>query len=84
MLLVLIMTSEEQPLGHRMYLGNRYEGHTLLEAVQSLSKERFMESITMVADAGLCNRENRDLLRPQGYHDVLGRGAERLPEHWHE
>ena len=78
------MTSEGLPLGYRVYPGNRYEGHTLLEAVQSLAKEGFTESITVVADAGLCNRENRALLRQHGYHYVLGRGVKRLPEHWHE
>ena len=83
-LFALIMTSEGLPLGYRVYPGNRYEGHTLLEAVQSLSKEGFTESITVVADAGLCNRENRALLRQHGYHYVLGRGVKRLPEHWHE
>ena len=40
------------PLGYRVYPGNRYEGHTLLEAVQSLKQEGFTDSITVVADAG--------------------------------
>ena len=83
-LFALLMTAEGLPLGYRVYPGNRYEGHTLLEAVQSLAKEGFTESITVVADAGLCNRENRALLRQHGYHYVLGRGVRRLPAHWHE
>lgn len=83
-LFALLMTAEGLPLGYRVYPGNRYEGHTLLEAVQSLAKEGFTESITVVADAGLCNRENRALLRQHGYHYVLGRGVRRLPARWHE
>ena len=83
-LFALLMTAEGLPLGYRVYPGNRYEGHTLLEAVQSLAKEGFTESITVVADAGLCNRENRALLRQHGYHYVLGRGVKRLPARWHE
>ena len=42
-LLALIVTAEGLPLGSRVYPGNRYEGHTLLEAVQSLKQEGFTD-----------------------------------------
>ena len=82
-LFALLTTPEGLPLGYRVYPGNRYEGHTLLEALESLPHEGFPEHITVLADAGLCNQQNQALLHAQGYHYVLGRGARTLPKQWH-
>ena len=82
-LFALIMTAEGLPLGYRVYPGNRYEGHTLIDAVQSLAQEGYAQAITVVADAGLCTRKNRALLRQLGHHYVLGRGVRKLPERLH-
>ena len=82
-LFALLTTPEGLPLGYRVYPGNRYEGHTLLEALESLPHEGFPDHITVIADAGLCNQQNQALLQEQGYHYVLGRGARTLPKQWH-
>ena len=82
-LFALLITPAGLPLGYRVYPGNRYEGNTLLEALESLQAEGFPADLTVVADAGLCSQENRQLLREHGYSYVLGRGVRTLPQRWH-
>lgn len=84
-LLALLVSPEGFPLSYRIYPGNQYEGHTLLEALKSFQQEGFPRRMTVIADAGLGIQQNQQLLRQHGYHYVLGYGGgvRNIKSHWH-
>lgn len=71
-LLGLFVTSDGLPIGYEVFPGSTYEGHTLLKMLDSL-KERFhLKKVVFVADSGLFNAQNLDLLEQAGYEYIVG------------
>ncbi len=55
-----------------MFLGNTFEGHTLLPVVEDLIRTHKIEHFTVVADAAMISTENVDDLREAGIHYIVG------------
>lgn len=81
-LFALLITPTGLPLGYRIYPGNQYEGHTLLDALAGFQEEGMPRQMTVIADAGLCHYQNQQLLQQHGYHYVLGQGVRNLKQQW--
>lgn len=78
-LLCLFVTTDGLPIGYEVFPGNTYEGHTLLKALDRL-KERFhLRKLVFVADSGLFNKENLNLLEEAGYEYIVGARLKNLP-----
>jgi transposase len=68
----LPVSSGGYPLSYSIHEGNKYEGHTMLPAVESFVKEFDLKEFVIVADSGLMNKDNIDDLETKGYKYILG------------
>lgn len=60
------------PLAYEIFEGNKFEGHTMLPVIEHFKGKYKVESLVVVADAGLLSRENVQLLQQKGYQYILG------------
>lgn len=62
------------PLDFRVYEGNTYEGHTLLDGIAAVRRNLQLDAaqLTVVADAGMLSAANLDDLDKQGYTYIVG------------
>ena len=69
----LLVSEGGYPLSYSLFNGSQYEGYTLIPMIDDF-KERFSleEDFIVVADSGLMNSTNVDLLREAGYRYVIG------------
>ncbi len=51
----LLLTKEGLPISCKIFEGNKFEGHTLKIIMEDINKEFSLNSITVVADAGMLN-----------------------------
>ncbi len=79
-LLALAVTEGGLPLGYELFAGNFYEGHTLKQMLESLSKRLSIKRIILVADSGLLNKENIEYLQNQGIEFIVGARLKSLPK----
>jgi len=70
--LALLVTPEGIPCGYRLYPGNTCEGHTLIDALDSLSDDYPNARFTVVADAGMLSADNRKRLEKRKIPHILG------------
>lgn len=66
--------------GYRVYKGNVFEGHTLLEELKRLKEQYGCEKITIVGDNGMMSNNNLLKIEASGYEYILGQSVKRLPE----
>jgi transposase len=78
----MLIDKEKNPIGYRIYEGGKYEGHTFSDAVLQLKKEYSIDKVITVADRGMMNRENINLLNsPEiGYEFIIGERLKNLPK----
>jgi transposase len=69
----LLVSEGGYPLSYSLYNGSQYEGFTMIPMIDDL-KQRFSlgKDFVVVADSGLMNKTNVDLLRRDGYKYVIG------------
>lgn len=69
----LLVSEGGYPLSYSLFNGSQYEGYTMIPMIDDF-KQRFSlgEDFIVVADSGLMNRTNVDLLRKAGYKYVIG------------
>lgn len=62
------------PLDFQVYEGNTYEGNTLLNGINQVSKKLALteQQLTVVADAGMLNAANLNELERHGYRYIVG------------
>jgi transposase len=60
--LALVTTTDGLPISYRVFPGNFYEGHTLVEMVKEFKKLYSINNVTLVADRGMFNRTNLALM----------------------
>lgn len=68
----LLVSSGGYPLAYAIHEGNKYEGHTMLPIVEDFVKKFNLEDFVVVADSGLMNKGNIDLLESKKYKYILG------------
>ncbi len=78
--LALLITPEGLPVGYGLFPGNLYEGHTLVKALAALERRHPETRFTLVADAGMLSRANRQALRDRGTPYILGARLKACPK----
>lgn len=78
----MLIDKDKNPIGYRIYEGGKYEGHTFADAVRKLKQEYSIDKVITVADRGMMNRENINLLNsPEiGYEYIIGERLKNLPK----
>lgn len=68
----LLVSKGGYPLAYDIFSGNQFEGHTMLPIIDSFRSKYKLDSLVVVADAGLLSKENINLLEQGGYEYILG------------
>jgi len=68
----LLVSSGGYPLSYNIHEGNKYEGHTMLPAVEDFVKKFDLKEFIVVADSGLMNKDNIAELEEKKYKYILG------------
>lgn len=68
----LLVSSGGYPLAYSIHQGNKYEGHTMLPIVDDFVKRFKLKEFVIVADSGLMDKENIELLEANNYKYILG------------
>ena len=81
-LLALLVTEEGLPIGYEVFPGSTYEGGTLLSSIENLRKRYQLEKIVFVADSGMMNKKNLELLRTHHIEYIIGARLKSLLKEW--
>ena len=78
----MLIDKDKNPVGYKIYKGGQYEGHTFADAVKKLKEEYSIDRVITVADRGMMNRGNINLLNSEeiGYEYIIGERLKNLPE----
>jgi len=68
----LLVSDGGYPLAYSIHEGNKYEGHTMLPVVEDFVKKFDLKDLIIVADSGLMNKDNIQLLEAGKYKYILG------------
>jgi len=71
-MLSIFVTQKGIPVGYDLFPGSTYEGHTLLIALENLKKRFTIDKVVFVADSGMLNQDNLNLLQEHGYQYIVG------------
>jgi transposase len=71
-LLTILATKEGIPIGYNMFEGSFYEGHTLIKALDTIRNDYEIDKVIFVADSGLLNKDNLQLLEDNNYDYIIG------------
>ena len=71
-ILGLLVSVGGYPLAYNIHEGNKYEGHTMLPAVEDFVKKFALKDFVVVADSGLMNKDNITELETKNYKYILG------------
>ncbi len=78
-LFALLATPQGLPVGYELFPGDRYEGHTLITALEALERHHEGVRFTIVADAGMINKAHEEALQRRGTSYMLGARLKTLP-----
>ncbi len=77
----LLIDKNKQPIGYNLYKGNFYEGHSFPDAVAQLKSRYMIDKIVVVADRGMLNKTNLDVVTSHdGYEFIVGERLKSLPQ----
>src|SRR5690606_5334360 len=68
----LLVSKDGYPLSYSLFNGSQYEGRTMLPVVEDFVNRFKLDDFVLVADSGLMNRKNIELLESQGYQYIVG------------
>jgi len=68
----LLVSRDGYPLSYSVFNGSQYEGRTMLPIVEDFIQRFNLDDFVVVADSGLMNRKNIDMLESSGYKYILG------------
>jgi transposase len=68
----LLVSREGYPLSYSLFNGSQYEGRTMLPIVEDFVRRFNLEDFVIVADSGLINTKNIELLEDEGYKYIIG------------
>ena len=68
----LLVSSDGYPLSYALFNGSQYEGRTMLPVVEDFVQRFKLEDFVVVADSGLMNQQNIELLESGGYKYIIG------------
>jgi transposase len=70
-LLALMATTEGLPLGYEVYSGNTFEGNTLKDMIEKLSRNYEINHVTFVADSAMFSKVNLEYLEEKGIKYIV-------------
>jgi transposase len=68
----LLVSAGGYPLSYSLFNGSQYEGHTMIPIVEDFVNRFDLEDFVVVADSGLMNKTNVELLESGGYKYIIG------------
>jgi len=68
----LLVSAGGYPLAYSLFNGSQYEGYTMIPVVEDFVNRFGLEDFVVVADSGLMNQKNIDLLESGGYKYIIG------------
>ena len=68
----LLVSAGGYPLAYSLFNGSQYEGYTMLPIVEDFVRRFELSDFVIVADSGLMNQKNIDLLQSGGYKYIIG------------
>jgi len=68
----LLVSRDGYPLSYSLFNGSQYEGRTILPVVEDFVQRFKLDEFVVVADSGLMNKVNVNLLESGGYKYILG------------
>ena len=68
----LLVSAGGYPLSYSLFNGSQYEGYTMLPIVEDFVRRFQLEDFVVVADSGLMNKKNIELLESGGYRYIIG------------
>jgi len=68
----LLASEAGYPLAYSIHEGGKYEGHTMLPAIEDFISKFNLSDFVIVADSGLMNNENIALLEEKNYKYIIG------------
>jgi len=77
--LALVTTTGGLPITYRLFPGDMYEGHTLIEMIGEIRKVYEVQNVVLVADRAMFSRENLDLMDGQGMRYIVAARLRKLP-----
>ncbi len=77
----LLVDKLRNPITYQIYEGNSYEGHTMIEALETLTQNYNIDKAIVVADSAMIDKDNRDYIVGDKRLDfILGDSIKKLPE----
>jgi len=68
----LLVSKDGYPLSYSVFNGSQYEGRTMLPIIEDFIQRFNLDEFVVVADSGLMNRKNIEMLESGGYKYILG------------
>ncbi|WP_370524399.1 transposase [Bacteroides sp. 224] len=71
-MLGLLVSGGGYPLSYSLFNGSQYEGRTMMPIIEDFVHRFDLEDFVVVADSGLMNKSNLELLEQSGYNYIIG------------
>lgn len=68
----LLVSAQGYPLSYSIFNGSQYEGYTMIPVIDDFIRRFALSDFVIVADSGLMNENNINLLRSAGYKYIIG------------
>jgi transposase len=68
----LLVSRGGYPLSYSLFNGSQYEGYTMIPIVEDFVQRFGLKDFVVVADSGLMNRKNIELMESGGYKYIVG------------
>ena len=78
-ILGLLVSADGYPLSYSVFNGAQYEGRTMIPIIDDFIQRFNIKDFVVVADSGLLNKTNVELLRQAGYKYILGARIKKEP-----
>jgi transposase len=78
--LALVTTTEGMPITYRLFPGNMYEGHTLIEMVSEIRKVYDVGKVLLVADRAMFSEDNLGFMDKQQICYIVAARLRKLPK----
>lgn len=78
-ILGLLVSADGYPLSYSVFNGAQYEGRTMIPVIDDFIRRFNIKDFVIVADSGLLNKPNVELLRQAGYKYILGARIKKEP-----
>jgi transposase len=66
------MDQAGRPIGFEIFPGNTFDGHTVVQSLDSLKAKFNINKLIFVGDRGICNRDNLRAIVKAGYEYIVG------------